>query len=409
MFLEFMKPYESDDCQYVSHSSSQNSVLPARKNDWFDKYGLIHKLQNNTYSIIFNSQVNESVFKNLVNHLNAVPKCNVNIICDIDKINAYLNWFKKYTLNKNIRIIIQRSSPHNSKLMKFSSTLDLKNLPSNVKVDILSNSWVYALESWSLWQKDTDFQAILPSLGYNLKERMLEARRIVRDFYEKYQYELRGKSILERADFVFNWCLRNTSFADEETNSNGSLKSNSRSEVSDYIGTLKIKKGVCAGRSELLRMLLNNKYIQVPCYCVGGMHGDLQHQWVEVFDENNNKYYYDLSYKLMRFNGDLHDIYYSEYEGKLPKLELEKDVNPTDFNSIHIIYLNNILKYNSSLSNTPLGKMALKSMRSENHTLPLPPRPQSLPPRPQPLRPLPPRRELSQGKAKQLVKTNKRY
>ena len=198
----------------------------------------------------------------------------------------------------------------------------------------------------------------------------MATRKIVDDFYRKYYKKLRSKSILERADFVFDWCSKNFPYAWNEVGIDGNLKSGCNTAVSDSIGTFKLGKGVCTGRSRLLRMLLNNKYVRVPCYCVSGMCGNLQHEWVEIFDEFNNKFYYDLSFNLKEFNGSLRNRGYSDFEDKLSNIELNNNVDPNRYNSIHNIYLANVLRYDRRLLKYPLGRSAYKFVTGKDYAPP---------------------------------------
>ena len=60
---------------------------------------------------------------------------------------------------------------------------------------------------------------------------------------------------------------------------------------------VKRRKGVCTGRSSLIRLLANNKELNIPCYLVSGKQGQLGHQWNEFIDDYNRIIEYDASYR----------------------------------------------------------------------------------------------------------------
>ena len=63
-------------------------------------------------------------------------------------------------------------------------------------------------------------------------------------------------------------------------------------------GTFTRGKGVCTGRSKLLRAITNSRLMEVPCYLASGDHGNLGHAWNEFIDDNGEVLEYDLSFNV---------------------------------------------------------------------------------------------------------------
>ena len=78
---------------------------------------------------------------------------------------------------------------------------------------------------------------------------------------------------------------------------------------STALGTYQRGKGICSGRSKLIKLYTNNKVLNVPCYLVSGWRGNLQHMWNEYIDERGNIIEYDASYNTICKMEDLPSSY----------------------------------------------------------------------------------------------------
>ena len=101
----------------------------------------------------------------------------------------------------------------------------------------------------------------------------------------------------------------------------------------------------------------------------------------------NNKFYYDLSFNLKKFNGSLKNRGYYDFEDGVSNIELINNVDPDEFDSIHNIYLANVLRYDRGLLRYPLGKSAYRFVTGKNYAHPaLPSRKAKILPLPLPSR-----------------------
>ena len=92
MISILMKPFDDDNCQFLSYdnyktrelkknSSSINGTpfLPQRHDTWYDKYDIQHSFRCGEYNISLCSRFDESIFNDVINHINNVPLYNINI------------------------------------------------------------------------------------------------------------------------------------------------------------------------------------------------------------------------------------------------------------------------------------------------------------------------------------------
>ncbi len=68
----------------------------------------------------------------------------------------------------------------------------------------------------------------------------------------------------------------------------------------DPISTFESGVGVCTGRSRLIKLLLNNYYMQVPCYTIDGRACNMGHEWNEVWISDKEHFYYDINFGVRR-------------------------------------------------------------------------------------------------------------
>lgn len=297
-------------------------------NEWYDKTGNKYELQSDYLTIIPKNPITENAYS-IMDYINEFPgSITNNIIIKLDAVgfepsdvNVLCNSIRSCTTDK--RIVIDFS------LVSFSehSDLDLKNLPQNVKLSVLKyeedNSYLDTInkyfEEWIVNQSEEKFVKIMSNLTPNLKLRLFETRKIIKDFYDKTPSRIVNGDIMTKSNYVYNWCCQNIKYDKSATNQDGTL-ADGRRDSQDPLNTIKRKKGVCAGRARLAKLLLNNYLMKVPCFCVGGMADRLQHEWNEVLLENGTIYDFDISKKSHRIAND-----HKEYQ---MYLEIIKNLPP---------------------------------------------------------------------------------
>lgn len=264
--------------------------------------------------------------------------------------------------------------------------LDIFDLPENVKItnvcyEIGAGNYYgeNSLDWWGLNLSDEQFQIFVSKLTLEAATRAIELRKIAHSTYLYLQkFGIDNLTIKEKAQLVYNWCKGTIdngkgriSYDFGSTLPDGRLKDNCRYSQ-DPIATFKRKKGVCAGRARLLKAMLNNYYMRVPCFLVDGMAGNLQHEWNEIIDENGNSSFIDLS------------------EQRNLRVTLRKE---SEFSRLSFYHKN----LNVS-SIRPLPPRKDRETHTSKDIVPLPPRKDivPLPPRTKTkvLRPLPPRKGI---------------
>lgn len=175
---------------------------------------------------------------------------------------------------------------------------DTLKIIDNVKVSNNKRDDYYPGEDsfdwWLLWLDDKDFNCVVNKLIPKVKNRSIYIRNIVNTFFKKYPF-LAYASDYEKVNFVFEWLRKNTAYDSSATNKDGTLK-NGANYSQDPVYTYINKKGVCCGRAQLMKILLNNHLMKVNCFLIDGICCQLQHQWNEVYLNNGQVLYYDLSF-----------------------------------------------------------------------------------------------------------------
>lgn len=179
-------------------------------------------------------------------------------------------------------------------------------LPSNIKISLEESHTAnppHDMQTYFLNLSDEEFDAILSKI-YSRKD-VYDKLKIERDIAKRVYLELSKKhnfSVMtskQKMDFMFDWVRNKYEYDYSQLESDGNYRMDAdRSLSSDPIEVFRRGKGVCTGRSRLLKILLNNPYMNVQCYTVLGKYNDrLPHEWNEFVDENNQVWEYDLSFR----------------------------------------------------------------------------------------------------------------
>lgn len=213
-------------------------------------------------------------------------------------------------LNDNVKI------PRNA-------SLEFRNLRDNVKINIVSETVKDSkeLNSWCLNLSDDDFKNLYGKIAGREQARMLcEQRELAKQVYLflSRTIDFSRMTATQKMDYMFNWVRNNISYDMGLIQADG----NYREDVDRSLGYDPYKvfvrgKGVCSGRSRLLKILLNNPYMGVNCYTANGYSDHLEHEWNEFIDESGRVYAYDLSFGIMHEEDitknkiDHHDVEHS--------------------------------------------------------------------------------------------------
>lgn len=298
--------------------------------EWYDKSGNKYSLVNG-YLVITSSDGFNNNDYSIADYINDIPSDSnliviLNIISEQNVIELFNTLFDILsTKDINRKVIINITN------LKFNEKTKLvfDNLDNNVKIssmlddnlkenNLLSNE---SFESWMLNCDEERFKMLLQKLSANTLARIKRMREIASNFYRRTPLPIKKASNLEKTVFAFKWCIANINYDFSAVNSDGSLKID-KEDSKNPIYTLEHKKGVSEGRAKLLKLFLNNFYMQVPCFLVRGTVNDKQHIWNEVLMEDDTTVEFDLSNQINKVsNSHLElEMYTQKENGKVKKL-----------------------------------------------------------------------------------------
>lgn len=271
-------------------------------NSWMDIYGIKYRYVAREDTLIITSpEDNQLIPDTIIDHVNALPDgvkviFNLGGTFNITGLNLLLESFSHKKSNKNI--VIDVTNMH----IRIKDNISLWDLPKNVKISntcAMSGSHYFGendFDWWLLRRNEVDFYRVIGKLDRDSFNRAAELESIVFDFYAKYGDSFEKMDDKVKCFNVFRWIKNNTEFAGSRT-VNGTEWPISI-EHSDPIVTYHTGKGVCTGRARLFKSLLSNRYFNINCYLVSGMHGKTGHEWNEVYFEDGTRLYYDINFGL---------------------------------------------------------------------------------------------------------------
>ena len=287
-------------------------IIPRRINGGYDKHGVKYSFRDDALNIDI-PDINQD-YNYLLGAIKEYSNNIRKVIIGFDSFNMFNNICKVLSNNNlNIDIILDISGILKEKYLKKRTLLNFESLPNNIKVSYLSlpqgmesqclSSFNQTqFEEWALWLNEADYENVIKKLTPNSRKRIIFLKTLVTEFYQKHQRLLMNLNSEQRANYVFEWVRRNIQYDNSAVGRDWNYLNETplmRWIYADSIETYKRKKGVCTGRSRLLKVLLNNKYIKVDCFLVEGTvkgpQGDVPHEWNTCII-NGQKKYYDLSY-----------------------------------------------------------------------------------------------------------------
>lgn len=214
-------------------------------------------------------------------------------------LNSMLSKIKKINNKSDMLININKTVLIGSKVL-----LDLDDLSDNIKLNVLPNEGIKNGEfyNWFINLNEKDFNVIKNHISPEIvKLSIIEERIVCKDFYDKLSkyYDLSLMSRRRKMDLVFDIIRNNVKYDKSMVAPDGSFRTDvDRSVVVDPVKVYRGKKGVCYGRSRLVKLLLNNSYMNVECYVAECIANGYEHEWNEFIDDDGLVYSYDLSYGL---------------------------------------------------------------------------------------------------------------
>ena len=223
-------------------------------------------------------------------------------------INMLMDLLRRVRPKKNIIL------PVGNYQMGEDTAFEYYRLPNNVKItntfsSSKSTDDKYYGENpfdwWLLHLNDQQFNNIVSKMTRTSATRARELRSIAKEYYCRVKLSNQDYDRLPdlvKANDAYEFVKRITRYDTSSTTRNVTtgvtIPKPGCEKSSDPIETFKERKGVCTGRSRLLKAILNNSYMKVKCFLVGGtVASGSNHEWVEVIADNE-RYYYDLSFGL---------------------------------------------------------------------------------------------------------------
>ena len=238
---------------------------------------------------------------------------------EIKKIEIYLDSVEKFNKlcdgmcirfykDKPVNIIFKHINMENKtdeleglKYDDDKTVLKTKGITDNVKISYkkikdycvtkrqveLSDTERLSIDPWLVNIGNTTFDKFVSKMDEDSKRYALFLRLITKTVYTQLKHKYKNldemnetekmKVVSEYVDSIIDICDKDDLSSDP---------------VSTYIR----KKGDTYGRSKLIQLLSNNRYLKVKSYCVKGSH---DHYWNEFIDENGQVVELDLSDLLM--------------------------------------------------------------------------------------------------------------
>lgn len=301
--------------------NSQNNSVKIISNEWYDIGNNHYKLIDNTLFITANDYFKEDKFS-IIKYINQLPKNFTTVLKikanpnNVAGYNMLFNSLSVFPVNKNVIVDISKFS--------FSEkiALDIEKLPNNIKITSLLNDSIKeqdefsneSFESWALNCNNENFKLLITKLTFKTAERISKLREIALNFYRFSPITVKNGKNREKIEFAYKWCCDNIAYDVTAIRSDGSLKWD-RKDSQDPIITFNRRKGVCEGRARLLKVLLNNYYMRVPCFLVKGKSGNLQHTWNEAILDDDSVIDMDISKQIHRIAWDHNELLYFD-DGK---------------------------------------------------------------------------------------------
>ena len=324
---------------YPEYNSEYNSVQVNKNNvfEWKDKLNIKYNYHVNEPKTIFIDIDGNGIPSKIINHINSFQNIDTAIIklrgelYDSNMMNHIFSIINKTIINKTI--IFDLSDVRiNSKIR-----MEIDSLPNNILFSMYDDNKKYEDNPkneetpsdicwWAMNLNDNDFMAFCEHTTPETKDYILKMRKVAYGFYNQVKTvtpRMRKLSEQDKANIAYKWITSNIAY-------------NSDEDYDDPLNVIYHQKGDCKGKSKLLKLLLNNYYMKVPCYIVKGQTiTGKDHTWNEVYNKGK-RLYYDISYAkketpyINHTDIDHSDFNLSSCTWRENKISLNNKINKTE-------------------------------------------------------------------------------
>lgn len=260
-------------------------------NKWSDSFGNIYHMQQNNRLHIKIRHI-EQDFSEILNMIPTYLDVEF-MLLSVENISE----LKEIKPNQKIFVDLKAMKING----EFLSPDDIYNQDLNFTFSswnaAVSVDGIFPFEEWLLKLPFEEFVPVVGRLDTVSQTRALELDRIANYYYNLVNNTYPNTTIEQKANIIYEDMSKNTKM-DKRVNEMGYYTYIQKYSGGDSIWTFKNNTGICVGRNTLILIGLNNRYFNIKCFKVGGMAGTEKHGWVVLYDENNNKKYYDVNYNI---------------------------------------------------------------------------------------------------------------
>ena len=148
-----------------------------------------------------------------------------------------------------------------------------------------------------------EYNHFLLHVDKNIADRLNEERDIQIKLLQRIKREVLTKDISNYSKddlmkIIFDFIREKYPYDNSITNADGSAGEYTHLGSTAW-GTYERGKGVCTGRSKLIKLVATNPEINLPCYLASGKHGRLQHEWNEYITSKGEVVELDASFNTI--------------------------------------------------------------------------------------------------------------
>lgn len=276
--------------------------MPSRtNNEYYYKDGVYLSLKEDI--LYFYADSFQCFDESIIDYINSLSN-QVNIVVfrgkaeqnETASFNMFCDLLTRYSCNKRIVVDVGENA------LTFGQGADLyfEDLPEYVKLSnvydfIGSNIYIgkNSFDWWCLNLSEERFNKLLTKVTPLTRDRMLKLDYLAKEAKRLFYSQTLHLDSKDKMDYVFAWFRKNIGLDKKAIKPGGGIKSG-HSYSQDQYQTYKRKLGVCAGRARLLKTMLNNRYMKVPCFVVSGYGLGDMHEWNALL-VGDEVLYYDLS------------------------------------------------------------------------------------------------------------------
>ena len=219
------------------------------------------------------------------------------MFCNIETVSL-LNDLLRKTKHINIPSMIRVGGVN---IKSNNTVIDIESMNKNAKLHFIEDdeeqndfcTWAHNLNP-----KDKTF---LRTCISDEQRRLFDKENMACNYLcNKIKEEIPNIDLLDtrsKLEKIFDYIGTNYPYSSEVLTDGGSRVRPGTQWSQNPMGTFEHKRGVCSGRSNLLKLVANSRHFNIPCYVVSGELGSISHAWNEVILDGE-VYEYDLSFNL---------------------------------------------------------------------------------------------------------------